>query len=202
MSKFVKNELDIRLVLLGFWVALFSAGVGIGGGTIFVSIFISVFGFDFKKAASTSLAAIIPISMIGAMSHFIFLSHTPPLRYYFMFIPACMLGAIVGGKIFHKQKSTWFKFAFSVFLLIVSLRMLKVIDLSSLAYGGLQTILHINELPFIIFFGIIIGITATFLGLGCGLLIVPFYVIIIGLNIHEAIRLSLTTMFFLHFRRR
>jgi uncharacterized membrane protein YfcA len=56
MSKFVKHELDLRLVSLGFVVALFSAGIGIGGGALLVPMLISVFKFDFKKAASTSLA--------------------------------------------------------------------------------------------------------------------------------------------------
>ena len=64
---------DIRLVLLGFFVALFSAGIGIGGGTLLVSILISVFGFYFKAAASTSLATIIPISFIGAVKNYEFI---------------------------------------------------------------------------------------------------------------------------------
>lgn len=46
-------------------------------------------------------------------------------------------------------------------------------------------------------FGIIIGTLASWLGVGCGLLIVPFFVIVMGFNMHNAICLSLTTMFFL-----
>ena len=45
--------------------------------------------------------------------------------------------------------------------------------------------------------GLLIGMIAVLLGIGCGLLIVPFYVIVMGVDIHEAIALSLTTMFFL-----
>ena len=197
MPESVKFRFDIRLILLGFFVALFSAGIGIGGGTLLVSILMSVFGFDFRKAASTSLATIIPISFIGSVSHFVFLPEIPDLRYYFTFIPACVLGTILGIKIVRKHQNGWFKFAFSLFLIIISLRMLKIFDFPSLIFSGLQSILFSNEWLIIVPIGILIGITAVALGIGCGLLIVPFYVIVINLNIHEAITLSLTTMFFL-----
>lgn len=75
--------------------------------------------------------------------------------------------------------------------------MLKIFDFPSLFYSGLHGILFSNEWLLIFLIGIIIGIIAVLLGIGCGLLIVPFCVIIINLNIHEAITLSLTTMFFL-----
>ena len=203
MSKFVKNDLDLGLISLGFVVALFSAGIGIGGGALLVPILISVFKFDFKKAASTSLATIIPISFIGSISHFVLLPNIPDLRYYFMFIPMCIFGAILGGKFLCKWKARWLKFVFSLFLLLVSLKMLNIFDLVSLVYGNLHTsfpyIFFANESLIIVLFGIIIGFIAIHLGIGCGLLIVPFYVIIMNLDIHEAIKLSLTTMFFLTF---
>ena len=199
MSKFVKHELNLRLVSLGFVVALFSAGIGIGGGALLVPILISVFKFDFKKAASTSLATIIPISFIGSISHFVLLPNIPDLRYYFMFIPMCILGAILGGRALCKWKVGWLKFVFSLFLFLVSLKMLNIFDLVSLVYGNLHNTLFAIESLIIMLFGVIIGFIAMLLGIGCGLLIVPFYVIIIDLDIHEAIKLSLTTMFFLTF---
>ena len=197
MSESVKSRLDIRLMLLGFFVALFSAGIGIGGGTLLVSILMSMFKFDFKKAASTSLATIIPISFIGAVSHFVFLPEIPQLKYYFTFIHACVFGTILGIRVVRKHQNGWFKLAFSVFLIIISLRILKIFDFPSLIYSGFHSILFLNEWLLIIPIGIIIGIIAITLGIGCGLLIVPFFVIAINFNIHEAITLSLTTIFFL-----
>jgi uncharacterized protein len=197
MPTTLSYKLDFKLILLGFFVGIFSAGIGIGGGTLMVSLLMSIFGFDFKKAATTSLATIIPISFIGAASHFIFLPVMPNLQYYLVFIPLCVMGTILGGKIVQKYKNRWLKFAFSLFLLIVSIRMLKLFDLPSFIYGGLHDILFANELLIIGLFGVIIGIVASLLGIGCGLLIVPFYVIIINFNMHEAITLSLSSMFFL-----
>ena len=75
--------------------------------------------------------------------------------------------------------------------------MLRIFDFPALIYRALDSILYSNEWLLIVPVGIFIGIIAVALGIGCGLLIVPFYVIVINLNIHEAIALSLATMFFL-----
>lgn len=189
---------DLKLILLGFFVAFFSSGIGIGGGTLFVSILMSsVFGFDFKKASSTSLATIIPISLIGSISHIVLLSEITHLRFYFTFIPSCVLGTLFGMRIVQRHQNGMFKILFSVFLLFISLRMLRIFDFPSLIYNGLNLILSSNEFALIVPIGILIGTLAVLLGVGCGLLIVPFFLIVMNLNIHEAITLSLTTMFFI-----
>ncbi|KPK75478.1 MAG: hypothetical protein AMJ79_11115 [Phycisphaerae bacterium SM23_30] len=199
MLKFIRRELNLGLALLGFLVAALSAGIGIGGGAIFVPLLMSVFRFDFKKAARTSLAAIIPISLVGAVSHLVLLSPLPPLRYYLMFIPMCILGTILGGRIAQKRKDRWLKFAFSLFLIIVSLKILEIFDFPRLFFSSLYEILLANETLVLIIFGVTIGFIAIHLGIGCGLLIVPFYVIVMKLDMRQAISISLTSMFFLTF---
>ncbi|WP_180144137.1 sulfite exporter TauE/SafE family protein [Desulfoluna butyratoxydans] len=188
---------DFRLAILGFLVALFSAGIGIGGGTLLVSILTSFFGFDFKKAAGISLATIIPISFVGAVNHLILLPGPPTLRFYLLFIPACVCGTVLGGRMVQKHHTGWLKLAFALFLLVVSLRMLKICDFPFLIYTGLHALLLSHESFLVIPVGILIGMIAVLLGIGCGLLIVPFFVIVLQLDIHQAIPLSLTTMFFL-----
>jgi len=195
-STAVARRFDPRLPSLGFWVAFLSAGIGIGGGTILVSMLHSVFGFDFKKAARMSLATIIPISLVGSISHFITYSGELPLNYYVVFIPACMFGAIVGGKILGKRQNRWLTSAFGIFLLLVGLRMLKLFDFPSLIYSELDGTFF-QQCLVIIPTGMSFGLIGASLGIGCGLLIVPFFVMVIGLNMHQAITLSLANMFFL-----
>ena len=194
MPKFPCYPINTTLALFGFFVALFSAGIGIGGGTILVSVLMSLFGFDFKEASSTS---IIPIGFVGSLSYFIFLPEILHLKYYFVFIPSCLMGTILGGRIVQKRQNGWLKFVFSVFLLIIGLRMLKIYDFPFLIYSGLHGMFFTNEWVLMLPVGILIGTIAVLLGIGCGLLIVPFFVIVINFNIHEAIALSLTTIFFL-----
>jgi len=192
-----KNFHKRALNLLGFFVALFSAGTGIGGGTIFVSAFISVFKFDFKRAAGISLATIIPITFVGAVSHLFIFSNPPLGKYFLVLVPMCIIGTIIGSKYIHKWNNQWLKWIFAIFLLIASLRILKFVDFPFLMFSGLNEISWTHEAFFVMAFGIIIGIIATWLGVGCGLLIVPFFVIVMDFNMHQAICLSLTTMFFL-----
>ena len=192
-----KNFPKTALRLLGFFVALFSAGIGIGGGTIFVSTFISIFKFDFKRAAATSLATIIPITLVGAVSHLFIFPNPPSGKYFLVFIPMCVIGTIIGSKFIHKWNNQWLKWIFALFLLIASLRILKFVDFPFLMFSSLNEISWAHEALFIMAFGMVIGIIATWLGIGCGLLIVPFFVIVMNFNMHQAICLSLTTMFFL-----
>lgn len=187
----------VRLVLVIFAVALFSAGIGIGGGTLLVSILVSVFGFDFKTAASTSLATIIPISFTGAVGHFLFSPGIPSLNYYYIFVPACVMGTVLGGKLVQRRPNRWLQSLFSLFLLVVSLRILNIFDLPSFVYQGLDRASLGNEWFLMVSVGGCIGVIAVVLGLGCGLLIVPFHVIVTNFDMHEAITLSLTTMFFI-----
>jgi|GEM_PF-2030663 len=192
-----KNLSKTALRLLGFFVALFSAGIGIGGGTIFVSTFISIFKFDFKRAAATSLATIIPITFVGAVSHLFVFPNPPSGKYFFIFIPLCIMGTIIGSNYIHKWNNQWLKWIFAIFLLIASLKILKFVDFPFLMFSSLNEISWAHEAFFIMVFGFIIGIIATWLGIGCGLLIVPFFVIVMNFNMRQAICLSLTTMFFL-----
>jgi hypothetical protein len=183
-------------MLLGLCVAFFSASLGIGGGAIFVSVFLTVFHFDYKRATSTSLAMIIPITFIGALTHLCFTAQTFSV-WYFVFIPACVAGSLIGGRVVYQKDLTRLKYLLAVFLLILSLRMMRVIDLPSLMYAYIDQWIGQYALPFMVLFGFLTGVLSIVFGVGCGLVMVPFFIIVLNLSMHAAICLSLVTMFFL-----
>ncbi len=185
------------LILLGFSVALLGTGIGIGGGAVFVPAFISFFDFDYKRAAGLSLATIIPIALTGAIFHLLILSDPPPLRVFACFIPMCMVGAVIGSTRLHKWNNHWLKWLFTMFLLVAGFRILKIADFPFLLFSSLGDMHWAHESIFIMAFGLSIGWIASCLGVGCGLLIVPFFVIVMDFTMHQAICLSLTTIFFL-----
>lgn len=53
----------------GFLVGLLSGTMGIGGGILLVPLMVIGFGFAQKVAQGTSLAAIIPSALVGALTH-------------------------------------------------------------------------------------------------------------------------------------
>ena len=61
---------DALIVLAGVFVGALSGSMGIGGGTAMVPMMVLGFGFSETLAQGTSLAAIVPISAVGAYTHF------------------------------------------------------------------------------------------------------------------------------------
>jgi uncharacterized membrane protein YfcA len=60
---------DALIVLSGFAAGVLSGTMGIGGGVLMVPIMVLGFGFTETLAQGTSLAAIVPISFVGAFTH-------------------------------------------------------------------------------------------------------------------------------------
>lgn len=185
------------LGFLALAVGFFSAGIGVGGGAIMVPTLVWLFRFEFRRAAGTSLAIIIPISLIGALGHIFLSGHGLHLQLLLVFVPATVLGALLGGFFLLNFKTRYLKLAFAIFITIAGMRMLGIYDFSLPLFDALKGAAPDVHYVLIILFGLVTGFISTMLGVGCGLIIVPFFVILIGLGMHEAITLSLTTMFFL-----
>ena len=59
----------LALLLVGLLGGTLSGAFGVGGGTIMVPLLIWLLGFDQRRAAATSLAAIVPAAISGAASY-------------------------------------------------------------------------------------------------------------------------------------
>lgn len=184
-------------ISLAFIVALFSAGIGIGGGAVLMPAFLSIFNFDYPKAAVYSLATIIPIALTGAIAHFYQLSAPSSFNTYLLFIPMCVLGAVVSTGYLKRWNNSWLKLLFTWFLFLAGARMLELTDFPFALFTHLNSFVWPHEISFLMVLGFAIGLMASQLGIGCGLLIVPFFVLVMDFQIHQAICLSLTTIFFL-----
>jgi uncharacterized protein len=60
---------DALAIFTGLLVGLLSGAMGIGGGILLVPVMVLGFGFAQQVAQGTSLAAIIPTSVVGAYVH-------------------------------------------------------------------------------------------------------------------------------------
>ena len=61
---------DVLTVATGLAVGVLSGLIGIGGGVLLVPIMVLGFRVDQHLAQGTSLAAILPTSLVGALTHY------------------------------------------------------------------------------------------------------------------------------------
>lgn len=187
----------IKLRVLAFFTSLFSAGIGIGGGCLLIPGLISIKGNSYQKAASTSLVLISITAFIASISRFYSLAYYPNFEHLFFFIPSCMLGAFGAGPYIKKINGKGLKLLFSLFIILAALKMLGVSNTIASLFRLLDQIYPHNFIIRLLPFGILVGVVATLLGVGCGLVIVPFFVIFMGENIHSSVFISLISMLFL-----
>lgn len=83
---------SIALVLAGVGIGVLSGMLGIGGGTIMIPVLRLGYGLDAFMATATSLFAIIPISLAGAVTHIRARSCLPKLG-----IPLGVAGAVTSS---------------------------------------------------------------------------------------------------------
>src|SRR5919201_3819035 len=59
----------VRLLAIGLAAGFFSALFGVGGGIVVVPLLILVAGYSERPAMATSLAAVVVISLVGALTY-------------------------------------------------------------------------------------------------------------------------------------
>ena len=59
----------VGLVVLGLVAGIFAAGLGVGGGLLFVPALVVLFGFEQQLAQGTSLAVILPTAVVATIVH-------------------------------------------------------------------------------------------------------------------------------------
>jgi len=111
-------------VLVGVGAGIFAGLFGKGGGIVIVPLLISIFHYNPKAAAATSLAALqLPV---GLPSVIIYANEGHLNVLYSVLIALGILaGALVGSKLAVKLPSAMFKKAYAVFLMIIAIYMLS-----------------------------------------------------------------------------
>ena len=183
------------LVIIGHMLAVgigLSLGLIGGGGSILaVPILVYVMGLNPRVAIAMSLIIVFAISIIGMIPHW--QQGNVRLKIALTFIPATMIGAILGSKLTKLPgiTDTVQLIAFAVVMAAVSLLMIR---------RGQQVIPKTNQPPFwknlpqwltIPSEGLGVGILTGFVGVGGGFIIVPALVMIEEIPIREAIGTSL-----------
>ncbi len=154
-------------VLIGILAGLLSGLFGVGGGTVIVPLLVLLLGFDQRLAAGTSLAAIVPTASVGVISYAVSGSVA--------WIPAIILaagavvGAQIGTRLLPRISQTVLRWAFVGFLVVVIVSLFLVIP-SREAEFALTWLSGISLAAL----GVGTGIMAGLIGVGGGVIVVPF----------------------------
>ena len=111
----------VGLVVLGLVAGLLAASLGIGGGIVFVPVLVSVFSFTQLDAQGTSLAVIVPTTIIATYRH----ARAGRVVWNVALITgaAGVLGALVGSRVAYTLDEEVLQRIFAVVLVLLALRM-------------------------------------------------------------------------------
>lgn len=160
-------------VLFAFVIAFVFSMFGQGGGSVYSPLLI-LLGYPVLLATSTSLV----LNLITSLSagYIFYRKKMIDYKASFIFAPGISLGAFVGGALSKLFDTTILLWLFVIFLLGVGARMIYSYWEKEKAEGNSPQSLSAAMYALIAIFGLAVGFIAGLLGVGGGILIVPFMV--------------------------
>ena len=170
---------------VGLLAGLSSGLFGVGGGIIMVPLFVYILKLDQKRAHATSLAAVIPIALVGAWGYGTHSNVDVAAVVYVL--AGSIFGAMFGARMLHRVALPAIQSLFAVVLLLSGFRLLWSVTPAHIFHGwGSHVVL--------IIVGLLSGVISGLLGVGGGLLVVPALISTAGLTSLEARGTSLAVI--------
>jgi uncharacterized membrane protein YfcA len=163
------------LIAIGLAGGILSGAFGVGGGIVLVPLLLNFAGLDQRRAAATSLLAILPSSIAGSITYLA--HHEVDLLAGAVIGAGAIGGSILGANLLKRIPLVWLRWLFIALLVIVAVRLalvepvrgdpLEFTPLIGLAYLAL---------------GIVMGIASGLFGIGGGVIAVPALVTLFGIS--------------------
>ncbi len=110
------------LPLIGFTIGFFASVIGSGGGFFFLPALILIYNVPTQTAVATSLAATLPICIVGSIGHF--RSNHIHVKIGGIFALAGILGAVAGAGFSNLLTSGQLKTGFGIYSMLIALQIL------------------------------------------------------------------------------
>jgi uncharacterized membrane protein YfcA len=163
----------LLLVLVGAIGGVFSGALGVGGGIVMVPLLLMLLGFDQRRAAATSLAAIVLSSISGAATYTV-AGHTDVLAGVLLGAGG-VAGTLTGTRLLKVLPIAVLRWGFIALLVLIAVRMLLVVP----DRGG-DIEFSVPLAIGLVVSGLVMGILAGMFGIGGGVLMVPILVAVFG----------------------
>lgn len=163
----------LLLVLVGVIGGVFSGALGVGGGIVMVPLLLVLLRFDQRRAAATSLAAIVLSSISGAATYTV-AGHTDVIAGLLLGAGG-VAGTLIGTRLLKVLPIAVLRWGFIALLVVIALRMLLIVpDRGGDIEFGVATAIGL------VASGVVMGVLAGMFGIGGGVLIVPLLVAVFG----------------------
>lgn len=165
-----------KVVLVGVLGGVLAGLFGVGGGIVMVPLFVFLLGLDHRTAVTTSLLAIIPISILGALGY----ASGGEVAWHAGLVIG--LGSIVGGqlgvRLLPHIPVAALQLGFAAMLFYSAYRLVQPSAVESQSGTGPWVLM--------ILVGVVAGLLAGLLGIGGGIVIVPGLVLLAGVDLTTA----------------
>ncbi len=171
------NATLLAAVVFAFLIAFIFSMFGQGGGSVYSPMLI-LLGYATLLATSTSLV----LNLITSLSagYIFYRNKMIDYKASFLFVPGIVLGAFMGGYLSQFVDSTVLLWLFVFFLLSLGARMFYTYWEKGGGEENAPPSLPTSTYVLIVFFSFAVGIISGLLGVGGGILIVPFMVYVCG----------------------
>ncbi|MFC9918202.1 sulfite exporter TauE/SafE family protein [Agromyces binzhouensis] len=165
-----------RLVVVGVLGGLLSGLFGVGGGIVMVPLLILLAGMDQRRAAATSLVAIVPTALVGSIAYLV--NGQVDLVAAALVAAGGIVGGWIGATLLARLPLEWLRWLFIAMLVVVAIR---------LAFGAPDRAadpvpLEAGPALGLVGLGLVVGIASGLFGVGGGLIMVPAFMTLFGLG--------------------
>ncbi|MGE5187990.1 MAG: sulfite exporter TauE/SafE family protein [Betaproteobacteria bacterium] len=195
---------EILLPILGLLIGILASLTGVGGGSIIVPILSLIYAFTPANAVGTSLAAIVFTAVAATFTYW------RQKRIFFktgvIVSLATAPGAVIGAYLTEVVTAAVLGLAFSVFLIIVAIKILTEILQRRRGKREVDEEIQVSEndlfkykrrrLYLAFALGFVSGVISGLLGVGGGIVLVPLLIFVLALDIHVAVATTMFTMIF------
>ena len=165
----------LPLLITGVVGGFLSGFFGVGGGIIMVPLLMMWAKFDQRRASATSLLAIVPTSLVGALTYAA--NHQVDVLVAVFVSLGAIVGAPLGSKLLRVLPIAVVHWTFITMMVIEAIRLIFITEVSHGAF----------ELTFVsgaglIGLGLLMGVASGMLGIGGGVIAVPVFMSVFGLT--------------------
>jgi uncharacterized membrane protein YfcA len=163
----------LLLILIGAIGGVLSGAFGVGGGIIMVPLLTTMAKLDHRRAAATSLVAIIPAAIVGTVTYGL-AGHLDVLAAV-LIAAGGVVGSFLGTRLLRNLSIRWLRWLFIGLLVLVAVRLFFEIP----ARTGVIALTPFS-IPGLVVLGLVMGIASGLFGIGGGVIVVPILVAVFG----------------------